>query len=72
VVLFRASHLPLAAEDPYHGWIKYFVHGMEVREVTCDHDNILLEPQVRMVAETLKMYLDEAPTAVDAAEAVNS
>lgn len=61
VILFRSSREPLGGlGDPYAGWSEYLTNGLEVREVKSSHDNILLEPQVQLVAEQLRTCLDEA------------
>src|SRR5271157_20951 len=71
VVLFRSSpHLRLG--DPYQEWNRYIVGGLEVHEVHGDHDNVLLEPQVRSVAEQLRPCLHELQGRVQTVEAVNS
>jgi surfactin family lipopeptide synthetase A len=61
VILFRSSQEPLGGgSDPYAGWSEYLVNGLEVCEVESSHDNILLEPQVQLVAEQLRTCLNEA------------
>ncbi len=61
VILFRSSSKPSGGSgDPYAGWSKYLPNGFEVCEVESDHDNILLEPQVQLVAEQLRTRLNEA------------
>jgi amino acid adenylation domain-containing protein len=60
VILFRSSHKPLGQlSDPRAGWSTYAVHGLEIHEILGNHENILLEPQVRFVAQQLKVCLDE-------------
>jgi thioesterase domain-containing protein len=60
VILFRSSHKPLGQlSDPRAGWSTYAVHGLEIHEILGNHENILLEPQVRCVAQQLKVCLDE-------------
>jgi surfactin family lipopeptide synthetase A len=60
VVLFRSSREPLGGvSDPYAGWSEHLADGLEVCEVKSNHDNMLLEPQVELVAEQLKTYLNE-------------
>jgi surfactin family lipopeptide synthetase A len=67
VILFRSNlHPRTLVRDPYEGWHAYAGHGLEVRTIASDHDNILLEPQVRLVAEQLKTCL----TTLQAAEPV--
>ena len=59
VILFRSSHKPLGQlTDPRAGWHKYAVRGLEICEILGNHENILLEPQVRSVAEQLKTCLE--------------
>ena len=61
VILFRSSQKPLrGVRDPHLGWNTYVPRGLEVYDVEGNHENILLEPQVRCVAEQLKICLDEA------------
>jgi amino acid adenylation domain-containing protein len=61
VILFRSNHKPLGQlKDPRAEWQRYAARGLEICEVPGNHENILLEPQVRFVAERLKNYL-EAP-----------
>jgi surfactin family lipopeptide synthetase A len=63
LLLFRSSQKPLTQfRDPHVAWKHYAAGGLEIREVEGNHDNILLEPQVRTVAEQLKAYLDQAQT----------
>jgi amino acid adenylation domain-containing protein len=60
VILFRSSHKPLGQmSDPRAGWSKCVTRGLEIYEVRSNHENILLEPQVRSVAGQLKTCLDE-------------
>ena len=69
VILFRSSREPLGGfSDPYAGWSEYLANGLEVYEVKSDHDNILLEPQVRFVTEQLRTCLDEAQAADQATQ----
>jgi amino acid adenylation domain-containing protein len=61
VILFRSNHKPLGQlSDPRAGWSECATRGLEVYEIAGNHENILLEPQVRFVAEHLKTCLDEA------------
>jgi surfactin family lipopeptide synthetase A len=61
VILFRSSRRPLMQfRDPHAGWSAYAGQGLEIHEIAGDHNSILLEPQVRVVAEQLKASL--APT----------
>lgn len=64
VILFRSSREPLGGlRNPYAGWNEYLVNGLEVCEVESNHDNILLEPQVQLVAEQLRICLNQAQAA---------
>jgi len=45
--------------DPRAGWSECATRGLEIYEVTGNHENILLEPQVRSVAQQLKTCLDD-------------
>ncbi|MFZ0297341.1 MAG: amino acid adenylation domain-containing protein [Candidatus Sulfotelmatobacter sp.] len=61
VILFRSSREPLGGVgDPYAGWSEYLADGLQICEVKSNHDNILLEPQVQLVAEQLRTCLNEA------------
>jgi len=60
VILFRSNHEPLGqVSDPRAGWREYATRGLEIHEIAGNHENILLEPQVRFVAQRLKVCLDE-------------
>jgi amino acid adenylation domain-containing protein len=60
VILFRSSHKPLGqVSDPRAGWTTYAPDELEIYEIQGNHENILLEPQVRSVAEQLRTCLDE-------------
>src|SRR5207248_3109260 len=64
VILFRSNHRPLGqVSDPCARWSEYAISGLEVYEIAGNHENILLEPQVRFVAEHLKACLDDAAVA---------
>jgi amino acid adenylation domain-containing protein len=64
VIMFRSNHKPLGQlYDPRAGWSECVTRGLEVYEIAGNHENILLEPQVRSVAEHLKTCLDEARVA---------
>jgi surfactin family lipopeptide synthetase A len=59
MVLFRSHEKPLTQfRDPHAAWNAYAGQGLEIHEILGDHDDILLEPQVRSVAEQLKECLD--------------
>jgi surfactin family lipopeptide synthetase A len=58
VILFRSNHKPLGQlRDPRLGWSECAINGLEVHEIAGNHENILLEPQVRTVAEQLESCL---------------
>jgi amino acid adenylation domain-containing protein len=60
VILFRSDHEPLGrTTDPRAGWKSLAKQGLEIREIAGNHENILLEPQVRFVAERLKGCLNQ-------------
>jgi thioesterase domain-containing protein len=64
VILFRSNHKPLGQSiDPRAGWSTYAAEGLEIHEIEGNHENILLEPQVRYVARQLRTCLDEVPVA---------
>jgi amino acid adenylation domain-containing protein len=59
VILFRSNHKPLGQlRDPRAKWSECVTGGLESCEIAGNHENILLEPQVRLVAEHLKNYLE--------------
>lgn len=61
VILFRSSHEPVGrVHDPRAGWSVRASRGLETYPIEGNHENILLEPQVRSVAERLKTCLDRA------------
>ncbi|MBV9760554.1 MAG: amino acid adenylation domain-containing protein [Acidobacteriaceae bacterium] len=61
IVLFRSKYKPLTQfRDPHAGWKKYATQGLEIREVDGDHDSVLLEPQVKFIAEQLSACLEDA------------
>jgi amino acid adenylation domain-containing protein len=64
VILFRSNHKALGQlSDPREGWNECAARGLEIYEIEGNHENILLEPQVRFVAQQLKTCLDEAQVA---------
>jgi amino acid adenylation domain-containing protein len=72
VILFRSKRRPLTQfRDPHVGWNKHVIDGVKICEVDGDHQNILLEPQVRFVGEQLKSCLEQAQTTDLAAQLVN-
>jgi len=61
LILFRSRYKPLTQlRDPHAAWSRYAGQGLEIHEVEGNHENILLEPQVRSVAQELKNYLKAA------------
>ena len=66
IILFRSGERPLTQfRDPHTGWGACAGQGLEIHEIAGNHDDILLEPQVRSVAEQLKACLDRARTAAE-------
>jgi surfactin family lipopeptide synthetase A len=60
VILFRSSHEPVGREqDPRAGWSQSAARGLETYPIDGNHENILLEPQVKAVAAGLKICLDQ-------------
>jgi len=65
VIMIRSNHKPLGElSDPRAGWDECATRGLEIYEVTGNHENILLEPQVRSVAEQLKVCLNQPAVGV--------
>ncbi len=61
MILFRSTYKPLdQTTNPHAAWNTYALNGLESFEIEGNHENILLEPQVRAVAKQLKKCLDEA------------
>jgi thioesterase domain-containing protein len=61
VILFQSNHKPLGQlNDPRAGWKECAARGLEIYEIAGNHENLLLEPQVRFVAERMKACLDQA------------
>jgi amino acid adenylation domain-containing protein len=72
VILFRSSYQPIRQfSDARAGWSTYVAHGLETYEIEGNHENMLLEPQVRLVAEQLKTRLEEAQAASRACQLMN-
>lgn len=72
VVLFRSSNRPATVADPYEGWNHYIENGLEIHDIVSDHDGILLEPQVRIVAQQLNDCLRRLHSRLNAAEVLTS
>ncbi|MGH8546936.1 MAG: thioesterase domain-containing protein, partial [Gammaproteobacteria bacterium] len=57
-VLFLSQEmLESSAENPSIGWRRLVGGDLEVHKLECDHDDILLEPAVRSLAQTLRGYI---------------
>jgi amino acid adenylation domain-containing protein len=66
VILYRSDHKPLGQlRDPRAGWSECVTRGLESYEIAGNHENILLEPQVRLVAEHLKNFLEAVASSTD-------
>jgi thioesterase domain-containing protein len=58
--LMRATEISLrSVDDPHAAW-SHLVGSLEVRDIVSDHYGILVEPQVRQLAQTLKDCIDQA------------
>ena len=63
LILFRARMQPLfSAHDPDKGWESLAAGGLEIKVVPGNHLGMLQEPHVKVLAEQLRAYLDEAQT----------
>ncbi len=49
--------------DPTNHWAPYVSGGIEVHEVVGDHDSMVLEPNVRVLAKNLRAAVEEAQLA---------
>jgi natural product biosynthesis luciferase-like monooxygenase protein len=66
VTFFRASKQPLGiVPDPTLGWGALLDGNLEIHEIEAHHQNILIEPPVRSLAERLTACLDRARRARD-------
>ncbi|MDQ2900574.1 MAG: thioesterase domain-containing protein, partial [Acidobacteriota bacterium] len=66
-VLFRAKHQAgFYSEDPLLGWGKWIAGGLEIRGVSGDHDTILQEPHIGVLARELNACLEEIQAAMPA------
>lgn len=66
VTLFRAmlDQVPEGwYRDPYLGWSEFATEGIEIKETSSRHTNMFDEPQVKGVAEKLRVCLDKAQVA---------
>ncbi len=58
--LMRATEISLrSTADPHAAWTN-LVGSLEIRDILSDHYGILVEPQVRQLAQTLKDCIDQA------------
>jgi thioesterase domain-containing protein/acyl carrier protein len=63
VTLFTAEHRDdswAPAQDPLLGWAEYALGGVEVHPIPCNHLELVLEPNVRHLAEALRECLKRA------------
>ena len=61
VTLFRASEKSLGGlEDAEAGLSEWAGRGLEIHEIAAGHGSMLVEPQVRALAEELRACLDKA------------
>ena len=59
-ILFRAKNGLLPYPDPNLGWGALINGGLEIKEISGDHDTILYEPHIGMLARVLDSCLEEA------------
>jgi len=63
LTLFRARMQPLfSVHDPDNGWRRLAAGGLDIRVIPGNHLGMLQEPHVKVLAEQLRAYLDEAQT----------
>jgi thioesterase domain-containing protein len=61
VVFFRATeHGPREPPDPFLGWDRVVLGGLEIHEIPGDHVSMMREPGVRVLAKELMDCLDRA------------
>ncbi len=61
VTLFRASRQPLGiVPDPTMGWGALLNGQLDIHEIPAHHQNILIEPAVRSLAQQLAACVDRA------------
>jgi thioesterase domain-containing protein/acyl carrier protein len=61
IVLFRATDKGLRGlGDASGGWNKYAPAGIEIHEIDGDHGNVLNEPNVQVLAQQMREYLERA------------
>jgi thioesterase domain-containing protein/acyl carrier protein len=64
VTLFKAidrdiTNVEVVEVEPGLGWTKLAAGGLEIHEIPGDHHGILKEPNVQLLAEKLKLSIDE-------------
>jgi aspartate racemase len=60
-VIFRCKDWPyVSAGDPYFGWRELLSGRAESYEIPGDHEGILHEPNVQVLADQLRVCLHEA------------
>jgi thioesterase domain-containing protein len=63
--LLRATEISLrSADDPHAAW-NHLVGSLEIRDIPSDHYGILVEPQVRQLAQTLRDCISQARSAFE-------
>ncbi len=60
--LFRASEKSIRSSDPYDGWRQLLQGGLKIQDIPGSHNGILVEPEVAVLAESLKSTIDNALT----------
>ena len=60
VTLFRATESLTTSSDPHARWRDLATGGLEIQEVPGHHGDIIVEPQVRILAEKLRDSLERA------------
>jgi aspartate racemase len=58
--LFRASEKSIRSDDPYAGWHQLLQGGLNINDIPGSHNGILVEPEVAVLAESLKSTIDNA------------
>ena len=59
-ILFRAKDELVRYPDPNLGWDQVVMGGIEVREVSGDHDTLMQEPHIGELATVLQVCLQQA------------
>jgi amino acid adenylation domain-containing protein len=63
-VLFRAKEAPIASGgDPYLGWHELLTGSCEIYEIPGDHAGIFSEPNVKVLAQQMRICLNNAKLA---------